>query len=63
MDGFVVVLDGPLVLAQVGVGEAPVHVGYGQLGIKSDSLVEIPNGPLVLAQVVVCEAPIDVGNG
>jgi hypothetical protein len=62
-DGLVEVLDGPLILAQVDVGSAPVKVGQrGNLWVGADSLVVVLDGPLRLAQVIVGVAAVVVGQ-
>ena len=57
------VLNGPLGLAQFGVGVAPVVVGVGIPGVEADSLVVVLDGPLVLAQISVGDAPVVVSQG
>ena len=46
-DGLVVVLYGPLVLAQVNVGITPVVVGRSVVRVQLDGLVVVLYGPLV----------------
>ena len=58
MYGLVVILDGPLKLAQAIVGGAPVVVGVGKLGVEADGLVVILNGTLFLVPVVVVVAQL-----
>lgn len=45
------VRGGPLVLTQVRVGDAPVVVGQGMLGIQTDGLIKVLDSSLVLAEL------------
>ena len=59
--GLVVVLYGPLILAQVTVGIAPVVVGRNVVRVQFYGLVVVLYGPLVLAQVTVGMTTVVVG--
>ena len=49
-DGLIVVLDGPLMLAQLVVGLPPVEVGRGLIWSQTDGLVQVLDSLLGLAQ-------------
>ena len=53
--GFVVIIDGPPVLTEVGVIEATIGLGVGNL---VDGLVVILDGQLVFAEVLVEEQSV-----
>ena len=60
MDSLVVVLDGPLVLAQVVIGESPVDVSQIIVRIEQDSLVVVLDGSLVMAKRCIGPAAVAV---
>ena len=62
-DGFIVVLDCPLVLIHVGVGEATVVVGVGVLGVDPDGFIVVLDCPLVLAESAVGDTTVVVSIG
>ena len=49
-DGFVVILDGSLVLTKAAIGCAPTGVSQGILGVEADGFVVGVDGALQLAQ-------------
>jgi hypothetical protein len=63
LDGFVVVLYGPPVLAQAMVGITPVVVGQGVIGVQFYCLIVVLYGPSVLAQAMVGITPAAVDPG
>ena len=54
------ILDRPLVLAQVTVGNTPVVVNLRVVRVQFNGLVIVLYGPLVLAQVTVGLTPLVV---
>ena len=52
-----------LVPAHSGIGERPVGVGRGVLGVEADGLAAVVNGQFKLSQLSVSQAPVKVGIG
>ena len=62
-DGLLVVLDGPLVVAGVLIGAAPIVEDERGIGVELDGLIVVRNGPDVVPFVLVGIAAIVQGDG
>jgi hypothetical protein len=61
-DGLIVVGDGAVVVALIGVGEPAVEVGFSILWVEFDGLVKVGDGAVVVA-FVAAGACGSVGDG